>query len=169
MPQIIDANLGQAGVLRPRLHAGAQLLQRPAGDLAGEYVIGWLDALAPAGADLVEELQRGRGERKVVLPALLGGGRRLDPEPRLRVELRPGGEHGLARPAAGEHDQADAIGRRSAAIGVEPLDHAGELNAAQEPLPSLLWVARHALTGVALRLVAPGPVLPRHWLQGQRK
>src|SRR5262245_58400029 len=104
-----------------------------------------------------------------MLPALLGGGRRLDPETRLRVELRPGREHRLARTAAAEHDQADAVGRRSTAVDVKSLDHPGELNAAQEPLPPLLRVTRHALAGVALRLVTPWFVFTGHWQERERE
>src|SRR6516165_5649750 len=94
--KVIDADTAQTGVLADRIPTGAQLLQRLAGYLAGKYVISRRDAIAATGADLVDELKRGRGERQTMLPALLRGSRGLDPEPRLRVELRPGGEHGLA-------------------------------------------------------------------------
>src|SRR5262245_59161988 len=128
-------------VLAHCVPARSQLLQRLAGDLAGKDVIGRSSALAPPLADVSDELQRRCGERKPVLPALLGMRGWLDPKSGLGIELRPGGKHDFAGTAPGDHDHPDAVGRRRAAIDIEPINHRRDLGRTEEPLLGLLRVA----------------------------
>src|SRR5262249_61220630 len=86
------------------------------GGWAGKGVSGRTRALAPPLADVSDELQRRCGERKPVLPALLGMRGWLDPKSALGIELRPGGKHDFAGTAPGDHDQPDPVARRRAAI-----------------------------------------------------
>src|SRR5262249_30152065 len=165
MPQVINANLGQTGMLADRIPASPQLLQRLPWPLPRKHIVVGGNLAAPS-PDICDELQRWRAQRQPMFLALLGVAARLDPESRLGIELRPGGEHRLAGTAAGQHNEPDAVGRRRAAIGVEAFDHCRDLGRAQEALLGLLRVALDALAGIALRLVTPRLVLARHRLEG---
>src|SRR5579863_9707628 len=85
------------------------------------------------------------------------------------VEFRPLRSHGLARPTAGEHGEADAVGRRRRPIGRQGVTERGELGGAEETLVAFLGVALHAFAGISLRLVAPRLVLAFRRLERQRE
>src|SRR5262249_12562710 len=167
-PQIVDADIIQAGVLAYRVPTRAQLLQRLPCPLPGKDVFVLVD-VATHGTAVGDQLQRRRAQWQPVVLALLGGGPRLDPKAGLRVELRPGGEHGLARTTSGQHDEPDAVSRGRAAIGVETLDHRRDLRRAQEPLFGLFRIPLNALARIALRLIAPRPVLAGPRLECERE
>ena len=80
-------------------------------------------------------------------------------------ELPPAGLNGLMRPAAGQHDQAEAVRLAAVWVGRYSVGNGRQLGLAEEPRPANLCVAADALARVAHQLVAPWRVLVGHALE----
>src|SRR5262249_11425155 len=143
VPQIINPAADSGACPHP-VPALAQIAHRLVSGfwLAGKHKRG---GAAPLPQPL-DQFERGRVERHFVDLTRFHTGGRLAPESGLVVELAPLRLHRLVRPAAGQHDERDAVARARPAIPVlcERLAQPRQFCRAEESLAAMLWVARDA-------------------------
>src|SRR5215472_18422547 len=106
-------------------------------------------------AQPIDQFDRGWIERQLMGLALFDVCAWFDPVAGFLVELFPACLHRLARPATGQHDEADTVGS-AAGILRQGVSDRRQLRLAEEPFPALLVVARYAFAWITLDSVAPG-------------
>ena len=162
MPQIVKARaLTEASFLPHELPGVPQYVQRRTWLVAREDPLAFACLAQP-----IDQFDGSRRQWQLVHPALLGMCARLDPEAGLSVELFPLCMSGFVRPTAGQHNEADAVGSGSVVFRQRVADR-HQLRLAEEPLATLLVIARDALAWITLSSIAPRCVLTGPWHQGQ--
>src|SRR6516164_8980388 len=105
-------------------------------------------------AQPIDQFDRGWIERQFMGLALFDVCAWFDPVAGFLVELFPACLHRLARPATGQHDEADTVGSAAGILGQGVSDR-GQLRLAEEPFSAFLVIACDAFAGIALSLIAP--------------
>src|SRR6516225_1230819 len=105
-------------------------------------------------AQPIDQFDRGRAQRQLMGLALFDVRAWLDPVAGFLVKLFPPRLHRLARPAAGQHDEADTVSSAAGISGQGVADRR-QLRLCEEPFPAFLVIARDSFAGITLKLIAP--------------